>query len=62
VPAGVRGRDDRWRRRLDAFACRNGLVLLAASCLLGSLVLSSSAKFAVGIGYSLNAVCIAILL
>jgi peptidoglycan/LPS O-acetylase OafA/YrhL len=54
--------DPRWRARLDRLSDSNLTLLAVGLCLAGSLALSASAKFGVGVAYSLNAVCIAILL
>lgn len=52
-------RDPRWRPRLDRVASRP---IAVGSLLVGSLAASGqSAKFAVGIAYSLNAACIGLL-
>lgn len=54
--------DDRWRSRLDGL-CRKGVAPAAAVLfLIGSLFVSSfSAAITVGIAYTFNAICIAIL-
>jgi peptidoglycan/LPS O-acetylase OafA/YrhL len=53
--------DATWRARLDRFGSNNWAVAAVASCLLASLVLSRSGKFSVGVAYTLNACCIALL-
>jgi peptidoglycan/LPS O-acetylase OafA/YrhL len=51
-----------WRRRLDWIVTRNRLVLLTFLCLVVSQALwIASGKYCLGIGYTVNALCLALL-
>ena len=55
--------DDGWRTRLDLFTSRSTVQLLAAAALVVSVAMSMrSAKWAVGVAYTINAIAIAVLL